>query len=124
MEMPLAEVLDRFVIVRLKMEKIDGSEKKKEYEFYKKVINEYKKKGVTIKDEWINQLYDVNAKIWDLEFDLRRGKEGELGLEEVGKRALKIRDLNKIRIRIKNEIVETTGSGFKDIKMNHASAEN
>ncbi|MBU2633802.1 MAG: hypothetical protein KJ674_01005 [Nanoarchaeota archaeon] len=124
MEVTLSELLDRFVIVKLKLERIKGSEKEEEYEFYKQAIEDYKKKGFLIKDEWIDKLYEVNAKIWDLEHDIRKGKDGEMGLEEVGRRAIQIRDFNKIRIQIKNEIVEASGSGFKDVKMNHASAEN
>lgn len=122
MEVPLAELLDRLVIVRLKVERVKSSEKEKEYEFYKEELKNYKKKGFKIKDEWLEKLYEVNGKIWDLEADIRKGKEGELGLEEVGRRAIDIRNLNKVRISIKNEIVEETGSGFKDIKINHASA--
>ena len=121
MEMPLAEVIDRFVIVRLKTERIKTEDKRDEYEHYEKVLEEYRKKGINIKQEWIEKLYEANGKIWDLESDIRKGKEGLLGLEEVGRRAIKIREANKIRISIKNEIVEATGSGFKDIKMNHAS---
>jgi len=123
MEMPLAEVIDRFVIVKLKMERIKTEDKRKEYEHYKKALEGYEKKGIIIKKEWIDKLYEANGKIWDLEHDIRKGKEGELGMEEVGRRAIQIREANKIRISIKNEIVEATGSGFKDVKMNHASAE-
>lgn len=119
--MPLPEILDRLVIVRLKAERIKDDEKKKELEFYKKELENYRKKGFLIKDEWLEKLYEVNGKIWDLESDIRKGKEGLLGLEEVGRRAIKIRNLNKIRISIKNEITELTGSGFKDVKVNHAS---
>jgi len=123
MEMPLAEVIDRFTIVRLKMERIKIEDKKKEYEYYLKVLEEYKKKGIIVKQEWLDNLYEANGKIWDLEYDIRKGKDGEMGLEEVGKRAIQIREVNKIRISIKNEIVEATGSGFKDVKMNHGSAD-
>ena len=119
--MPLAEVLDRFVIVQLKMERVKTENKKEEYNYYKNVLEDYKKNGVEIKQEWIDRLYKANSQIWDLESDIRKGKEGELGLEEVGRRAILIREINKVRISIKNEIVEATGSGFKDIKMNHAS---
>jgi len=121
MEMPLPELLDRLVIVRLKAERIKDKEKEKELEFYMKELEEYRRKGFVIKDEWLEKLYDINGKIWDLEADIRKGKEGELGLNEVGKRAIEIRNLNKIRISIKNEITELTGSGFKDVKVNHAS---
>jgi len=84
-------------------------------------IQEFKNNGIKIKDEWLNELYIVNAKIWDLESDIRKGKEGELGLEEVGRRAILIRNLNRERVALKNKIIEETGIGFKDVKMNHAS---
>jgi hypothetical protein len=56
-----------------------------------------------------------------MEADIRQGKDNLLNLEEVGRRALGIRNINKFRIRIKNEIVEKTNKGFKDIKVNHGS---
>ena len=55
-----------------------------------------------------------------MESDIRKGKEEELGLEEVGRRALAIRDWNKKRILIQNEIIEKFG-GFKNIKKDHRS---
>jgi hypothetical protein len=47
-----------------------------------------------------------------------------LGLEEVGRRAIAIRDYNAERIRIKNEIQERFGEGFTEFKANHASIAN
>jgi len=63
----------------------------------------------------------VNGFIWDLESDIRKGKEGQLGLEEVGRRALMIRNLNSIRVWTKNLITRTTGRGHLEIKKDHAS---
>ena len=123
MEMHLGEVLDRFTILKLKLERIRDNNILHEYEAFKKAIDEYKRKGINVKQDWIDKLYKINSKIWDLEFDIRRGKEGELGLEEVGRRAITIRNLNNIRVNIKNKIAEETGIGFKDIKMNHASTD-
>lgn len=57
----------------------------------------------------------INSKIWNLEADIRQGKE--LSLEEIGKRALAIRDINKKRIAVKNTL-----SKYKEIKIDHASA--
>lgn len=122
MEMPLPEILDRMSIVKLKIERIGEPHLKKEFTEYEKAVKEFEKKGVTIEPFWLKELCDLNGKIWDLEADIRKGKEGELGLEEVGRRAIVIRELNKKRISVKNEIVEKTGLGFRDVKMNHASA--
>ena len=121
METPLAELIDRYSIMRLKVERIGDSYLNNELEVIRHSINKYKERGILVSEEWIQKLYEINGKMWDLEYDIRKGKEGELGLEEVGRRALLIRDLNKQRISVKNGIAEITGSGFNDIKMNNAS---
>ena len=73
--------------------------------------------------EAIDRLAIVNIKISLLEADLRQGKEAQLGLEEVGRRALQIRDLNKERVALKNHlnaILDPDAS--PDIKVAHCSA--
>lgn len=122
----LSEVLDRLSILKLKASRIKDLNDKKEFILYSKKLGFYvKHNGYKQKPEIINmfikKLYEVNGKIWDLEADIRKGKEGELGLEEVGRRAIEIRNLNKERISIKNDIMKRTGNGIKDVKMNHAS---
>jgi len=124
MEMPLSEIIDRMSIVKLKIERIGEPYLNKEFENLRNAIEEFKGKNKFPEEQfknWFDNLYNINEKIWNLEFDIRRGKEGLLGLEEVGRRAIAIRDLNKKRVSIKNEIIERIGSGFKDIKINHAS---
>ena len=121
MEIPLSEVLDRMSILKLKIERIGEPHLIEEMETYEKALKEFELKGVIIKQEWIDELYNINSQIWDLESDIRKGKEGELGLEEVGRRAIMIRDKNKLRVGMKNKIVEETGLGFKDVKVNHGS---
>jgi len=130
MEYPLDELLDKRSIIQLKIERIEGDflEKeslKREFSDYTNAIKEYINKRVCTDEEvneWHKQLYEINEKIWDLESDIRKGKEGELGLEEVGRRAIKIRETNGKRVKIKSSIVEKTGRGYKDIKINHASS--
>jgi hypothetical protein len=87
-----------------------------------KEIEDYRQKDSEFINHKINQLIEINGMIWDLESDIRKGREGELGLEEVGRRAIKIREFNKIRVGYKNDVVEVFGEGYKDIKMNHASS--
>ena len=70
----------------------------------------------------IDRLCIANIKISILESDIRKGKENELGLEEVGRRALEIRDINRERVALKNELKRIFNDGFKDIKVNHRSA--
>ena len=110
MEMPLSEIADRFSILILKW--IHGADVREE-------LREYSMR--CIMDNSFFDLLKINSEIWELESDIRRGKEGTLSLEEVGIRAISIRDKNKERIRIKNEITKYVSNGFPEIKVNHAS---
>jgi hypothetical protein len=115
MEMSLGEIADRYSIIKLKSERTDV-DCKEEFDTLKNELN-----GDEIYS-YVDQLYEVNGRIWDLESDIRKGKEGELGLEEVGRRAIMIRDFNKERINIKNTINTIYKTGFIEKKINHASA--
>lgn len=115
MKMPISEIADRYSIALLKKARANA-DNDIEIDTLKFEIDQYQ--GVL---EYVEKLLDVNAKIWDLESDIRKGKENELGLEEVGRRAIAIRGLNKIRVSYKNEMVKKYEEGFEDIKMNHAS---
>ena len=116
MKMPISEIADRYSITLLKSERIEGVNLQDELNTYKQELNKYNDI-----QPFIDRLYNINGEIWDLESDIRKGKEGELGLEEVGRRAIKIRELNKIRVGYKNQIVDIFQEGYKDIKVNHAS---
>jgi hypothetical protein len=116
MNMPISEIADRYSIVLLKSERIKDVDLSNELEIYKNELHRYKDA-----ESFVERLYNINREIWDLESDIRKGKEKLLGLEEVGRRAILIREKNKIRVSIKNEMVEKFDEGFKDIKMNHAS---
>jgi len=120
MEYPISEILDRYSIALLKKERLN-IDNNQEIKDLSTEINNYRNINKIV-DEYIVKLKDINGKIWDLEFDIRKGKEGELGLEEVGRRAILIRENNKIRVGYKNEIVELFNVGYKDIKMNHVSS--
>ncbi len=119
---PLSEVADRFTIAKLKLERLPDSESPRE-ERQRQV--DYYDAGLLWGVEsfviLVEQLYAINGLMWDAEFAIRQGQDEGLGLEEIGRRALHIRDLNKQRMAIKNEIVEKTGDGFVDCKMNSDS---
>lgn len=117
MKMPVSEMADRVSIAMLKNERTN-EDMTHEITEYMSHLSEDTHPNIT---QFIVKLKDVNGKIWDLEADIRAGKEGELGLEEVGRRAIEIRKLNKIRVGFKNEMVELYSEGFRDIKINHGS---
>jgi hypothetical protein len=120
MKQPISEILDRYSISILKRERANAENEIEINDLYTEIL-EYKKMNDEIINDYINKLIEINGKIWDLESDIRKGKEGELGLEEVGRRAIQIREYNKVRVGYKNKIVEIFNEGYKDIKMNHVS---
>lgn len=123
MKYPIAEVCDRYTIEVLKSERTLTENDRNISILYKEIeLNKKKCSGQDLIDyqTCIDNLYYFNGKIWDLESDIRKGKEGELGLEEVGRRALAIRDLNGHRILQKNKIASIFGE-MGEKKYNHAS---
>jgi hypothetical protein len=79
MEYPISEILDRYSIAVLKKERLQA-ENEKELNDLEGVINNYREKNCDFINEYIKLLIEINGKIWDLESDIRKGKEGELGL--------------------------------------------
>ena len=115
--MPLAEVLDRYTITKLKSERTN-EDVSDELRTYKREIDnsDYAEKSNLI-TTFVERLYKINGKLWDTEGNIRKGVE--MPLEEVGKLALEVRDLNIERNAIKAEIVDTFSEGFKEIKINY-----
>ena len=117
MKMPLSEILDRYTITKLKSERTneDVSEELKTYkaEIEKPIYSEKSNQVIS----FIDRLYEINGQLWDTEKDIRNGVD--MPLEEVGRLALKVRDLNCERNEIKAEIVDAFAEGFKEIKINY-----
>ena len=115
--MPLSEILDRYTITKLKSERTTENVSE-ELRTYKREIDnpKYSNKSHQI-IFFIDRLYEINGKLWDTEGNIRKGVE--MPLEEVGKLALKVRDLNCTRNEIKAEIVDAFSEGFKEIKINY-----
>ena len=115
--MPLSEILDRYTITKLKSERTN-EDVSEELRAYKREIDnpDYIEKSTLI-ISFIDRLYEINGELWDTEGDIRKGVE--MPLEEIGRLALKVRDLNCIRNEIKAEIVDTFAEGFKEIKINY-----
>ena len=111
MKMPLSEIIDRYTITLLKSERTN-EDVSEELTAYKKEIPD----GDSV-NTFIDRMYEINGKIWDTEGDIRRGVD--MPLEEVGRLALIVRDLNQIRNGIKGEIVDEFAEGFKEIKVNY-----
>ena len=117
MKMPLSEILDRYTITKLKSERTN-EDVFDELRTYKREIDnpDYVERSNQIVS-FIDRLYGINGQLWNTEKDIRNGVD--MPLDEVGRLALKVRDLNCKRNEIKAEIVEAFAEGFKEIKINY-----
>jgi hypothetical protein len=114
---PVVELVDRFCIAKLKYKKTQGANYL-EMDFYAEQMQEYDTN--TISRE-LEQLYAIHEKIWNLESALKSGFEHQLTLEEIGRRAIEIRNLNNQRIQLKNTMAEKFGCLVREIKQDHLS---
>jgi len=115
--MPLSEILDRYTITKLKSERTDA-DVSDELKTYRKEIDnpDYIERSSQIAS-FIEKLYEINGELWDTEGDIRKGVD--MPLEQIGRLALKVRDLNCTRNEIKAEVVDAFSEGFKEIKINY-----
>lgn len=114
MMFPIIELYDRLAIAEVKWEKTKAN--KEELDWYMEhcsVTEEVK--------ELYEDLKNIHRQIWSLEAELKSGREHELSLEEIGRRAIIIRNKNNERIKIKNTIAERLGDSVKEIKKEHLS---
>jgi hypothetical protein len=113
---PVIELVDRYSIACLKYDKTQAN--KEELDFYKQQLSDY---NIIVITKEIEDLYTIHKQIWELESQLKSGKEDELPLEEIGRRAIAIRDLNNKRIKLKNQAAEKLGCTVREIKQDHLS---
>jgi hypothetical protein len=114
---PNIELFDRLAIAEVKLARIGNNQE--EVDWYRQRVNE----------EEFNQVYahfqtlkEIHNTIWDLEGLLKSGREQELGLEEIGRRAIEIRDWNNKRVVLKNKIADILATdNIREIKKDHLS---
>jgi hypothetical protein len=113
---PVTELIDRYLIAEIKNEK--GGNNNEELEFYAHQIKIY---NLNLVADLMQQLKDIHLEIWNLEKELKTGAEQELPLEEIGRRAIAIRNKNNERVKCKNQIAELFGCKIKEFKLDHLS---
>jgi hypothetical protein len=114
---PVIELLDRLVIAKIKLSK-SGFENQTEYDYYNSQASRYDLSNIA---ELLEELESVHLQIWALESELRRGLEANIGYEEIGRRAVDIRNFNNQRIQVKNKMAEILGCDVREIKIDHIS---
>lgn len=113
---PVIELVDRLAIAEVKFQRTKANEQ--ELLWY---MNQAIRIDITqIVDEY-EDLKRIHNEIWDLEAELKTGREAELSLEEIGRRAIAIRDHNNKRIALKNIMAEKLNCPVREIKKDHLS---
>ena len=113
---PIIELVDRYCIAKLKFAKT--SKNQEEFAFYQNQLINY---DLNLVQQELEALYQIHNEIWSLEKELKSGMEHQLTLEEIGRKAIKIRDWNNKRIHLKNIIADKLGCRVKEIKQDHLS---
>lgn len=113
---PITELIDRYLIAEIKQEK--SGKNINELEFYQKQIEKYPLQKVF---DFMQELKSIHLDIWELEKELKTGAEQDLSLEEIGRRAIAIRNKNNQRVECKNKIAEVLGCDLREFKQDHLS---
>ena len=113
---PVLELIDRLCIARVKHARTNGANQV-ERDWYEDKLAQLPQSAEL--DEAIQAMTDIHHAIWDLEWQLKSGVEQMLSLQEIGRRAIAIRDFNNKRIVYKNSIATILGHPVKEIKQDH-----
>ena len=100
--LPLGEIVDRLTILMLYKERTTEKHDRRTYAAYASYVWSDRRLSSIQKEAFIDQLLKVNGKMWYLEGAIR--SHGHMSLEEVGRIAIKLRDLNSSRNKIKAEV--------------------
>jgi hypothetical protein len=113
---PITELIDRYLIAQIKHEKT--GQNIIELDFYKTQIGNIDLNSVTL---LMDELKSIHLAIWGLEKELKTGTEQDLPLDEIGRRAIAIRNQNHKRIKTKNKIAKILGCEIVEYKREHLS---
>lgn len=116
-KMTPGEFLDRFTVMVQKA--FHSEDYKKRLKDFIVILNKNGFDGELLKT--ICELQMFNVDIWITEDDIRKRKEGTLGLAEVGVRALRIRNCNTERLERVNRLNKLLGEKKQEEKFNYIS---
>lgn len=131
----LGDVLDRHSIAKLKVARIGSEDSIRECEAFEKHIRQdcVHRDYDFDTEVFANLLLKLNGFIWDMESALKSGKD-ELPeprylfatantnqLAQIGTIAILVRNINSLRVDVKNIVNAFAKEGFIDVKKNHLS---
>ena len=114
--LPVLELIDRLCIARVKYARTNGANQV-ELDWYEDKYRQLPQSPELDSD--IQAMTDIHHAIWDLEWQLKSGVEQMLSLQEIGRRAIAIRDHNNKRITYKNSIASILGHPVREVKHDH-----
>jgi len=115
MQMSIGDIVDRYAICKLKSER-EGVDSSKEMNDLQEEMDKYGCYPGGIED-YINCFYELDGKIWDAESIITRENIKIYGLEDIGQRALQIKDINIEKDEVKKKLNSRYDEGYIDIKM-------
>ena len=118
--LPVLELVDRLCIARVKFQRTNGSNQV-ELDWYEKQFAKLPQSAEL--DYNVEAMTAIHNVIWELEWQLKSGVEQQLSLEEIGRRAIRIRDYNNKRISFKNSIARLLNHPVTEFKHDHLSQE-
>lgn len=114
---PVVELMDRLAIAEIKFERTKGANQV-ELTWYQDQAKSYDLSSIATE---FDQLKTIHNDIWNLEADLKSGMEDKHPLEEIGRRAIAIRNMNNKRVALRNTMAEKLNDSVREIKFDHAS---
>lgn len=121
MERDAGDILDKYSIAKLKVERIGSDENKRELGIFEQGFIEVKQKNPQYDWGQIGDLlYKINGLMWETEAALRKGQIDN-DITKVAEVSIRTRKLNNIRVALKNFVNKLVSEGTQDIKKDHVS---
>ena len=115
-KLALIELVDRYCIAQVKLSILGNNQE--EFDFYREQLStEF---DINLVEQDLIELTEIHKRIWDMEDDFKKCVvELKYPLEEIGRRAILIRDINIDRYAIKNRIAEKLNDPIREKKQYH-----
>lgn len=115
MKFPVIEIVDRYAIAVVKHKKTAGANQE-ELDFY---LKQMKRSNINPQNNLVLELINHHEYVWNLEDDFKKCRIDELPLEEIGRRAIHIRDVGFKRVKLKNALAMMVDDPVREIKQDH-----
>lgn len=112
MKFPTIEIVDRYCIAIVKSGNTDNANAE-EVSFYGTQMDQI---NIDKLHPLILQLIQHHEYVWSLEDDIKQGRIDDAPLEEIGRRALHVRDVMKQRVILKNALADMVNDPVREIK--------